>query len=176
MTLKTEVIMEHTISELSRSGGHEQLPDISEDLVFSEDQESVNFNFTATTPGMEIGLAPFSQSAKSQSAKYDKEFIQSTLQQEPHNSSAKVLKNMETSMASALSRGSGMSSGNFCLAADNIFSMNEKVSTIEKLNTKLESDKQRLSSQLNQMLSKFKDLQIKYDIQLKIKEKDEEGL
>jgi hypothetical protein len=34
-------------------------------------------------------------------------------------------------MISALSRGSGMSSGNFCLAADNMFSMNEKIKTIE---------------------------------------------
>jgi hypothetical protein len=48
---------------------------------------------------------------------------------------------METSMASALSRGSGMSSGNFCLAADNIFSMSEKVATIEKQNLQLENDK-----------------------------------
>ena len=52
-------------------------------------------------------------------------------------------------MASALSRGSGMSSGNFCLAAENIFSMNEKVSTIEKEKMKLELDKERLSQQLN---------------------------
>ena len=45
-------------------------------------------------------------------------------------------------MASALSRGSGMSSGNFCLAADNIFSMNEKC-------RRLEQDKARLTAQLN---------------------------
>jgi hypothetical protein len=48
-------------------------------------------------------------------------------------------------MVSALSRGSGMSSGNFCLAADNIFSMNEKVSTVEKQNKKLQLDKERLT-------------------------------
>jgi len=63
-------------------------------------------------------------------------------------------------MSSALSRGSrdsGMSSGRFCLAADNIFSMNEKCK-------RLEQDKERLSNQLNQMLKSYKDLQGKYDV------------
>lgn len=83
-----------------------------EDLNFSEDQTTlkdntmVNFNLTN---------------------------VPEDLQKIPElNVSTKVAKNMELSMASALSRGSGMSSGNFCLAAENIFSMNEKVSTIEK--------------------------------------------
>jgi len=44
-----------------------------------------------------------------------------------------------------------MSSGNFCLAADNIFSMNEKC-------RRLEQDKARLTTQLNQMLKSYRDL------------------
>jgi len=44
---------------------------------------------------------------------------------------------MMNSAVSAASRGSGMSSGKFCLAADNIFSMNDKCQ-------KLEYDKERL--------------------------------
>jgi hypothetical protein len=96
-------------SELSRSAGQEQLPDIGEeDYVLSEDQQTVNFNLTSTNAG-------------------------------------KAPKNTEMLNSSAISRGSGMSSGNFCLAAENIFSMNEKVSVFQKLNKKLECDKERLS-------------------------------
>ena len=46
----------------------------------------------------------------------------------------------DMTMASALSRGSGMSSGNYCLAADNIFSMNEKVKTMDEKVQTMESE------------------------------------
>jgi len=62
-----------------------------------------------------------------------------------------------------------MSSGNFCLVADNLQSMNEKCK-------RLEQDKQRLNGQLNQMLKTYKDLQVQHDIQDKIADQDEEGL
>tara|TARA_B110000285_G_C15027923_1_gene565168 strand:+ start:659 stop:1090 length:432 start_codon:yes stop_codon:yes gene_type:complete len=62
-----------------------------------------------------------------------------------------------------------MSSGNFCLVADNLQSMNEKCK-------RLEQDKQRLNGQLNQMLKTYKDLQVQHDVQNKITDQDEEGL
>jgi chromosome segregation ATPase len=62
-----------------------------------------------------------------------------------------------------------MSSGNFCLVADNLQSMNEKCK-------RLEQDKQRLNGQLNQMLKTYKDLQVQHDVQHKITDQDEEGL
>jgi len=62
-----------------------------------------------------------------------------------------------------------MSSGNFCLVADNLQSMNEKCK-------RLEQDKQRLNGQLNQMLKTYKDLQVQQDVQHKIADQDEEGL
>ena len=49
-----------------------------------------------------------------------------------------VQANMGNSVMSAASRGSGMSSGKFCLAADNIFAMNDKCQ-------RLENDKERLA-------------------------------
>ena len=53
-------------------------------------------------------------------------------------------------MASALSRGSGMSSGNFNLAADILqSSMNEKLNAVENEKKRLERDKSRLNMQLN---------------------------
>lgn len=65
--------LEHQ-SELSRSAGQEQLPDISEeDLVFSEDQNSVNFNLTATNnKTLKNGLAPFKQEPLNNSVKVQK--------------------------------------------------------------------------------------------------------
>ena len=68
-------------------------------------------------------------------------------------------------MLSALSRGSGMTSGNFCLAADNLQAANEEIiiknedlaSANEKCK-RLEQDKQRLNGQLNQMLKTYKGL------------------
>ena len=90
---------------------------------------------------------------------------------------------MMNSAVSAASRGSGMSSGKFCLAADNIFSMNEKCQQLEFSMSRmggekerLEQDKARLSTQLNKMLKSYKDLQTKYDVANQIKEQDEDGL
>lgn len=62
----------------------------------------------------------------------------------------------QMSLVSAISRGSGMSSGNYCLAADNFIGLNEKC-------RRLEQDKVRLTSQINQMLQVHRELQAKLE-------------
>lgn len=65
---------------------------------------------------------------------------------------------MQATMLSALSRGSGMTSGNFCLAADNLQAANVDLATANEKCKRLEQDKQRLNGQLNQMLKTYKGL------------------
>ena len=70
-----------------------------------------------------------------------------------------------------------MSSGNFCLAADNLqSSMNEKLSAVEQEKSRLERDKSRLNMQLNKMLHSYKELQEKYEIAEIVKLEDGEGI
>lgn len=131
---------------------------INRDLDMTND-ESVNFNLTST----QIGL---SDSINKTGGK-----LQQTLMQKSQKlGNGQVL---QASINSRVSRDSGMSSGNFCFAADN---MVQQASEMKERCERLEQDKSRLTGQVNQMLKNYREMELKYEVQNKISEADEEGL
>ena len=91
------------------------------------------------------------------------------------NAQAQSIDSPTNTNLDVMSRGSGMTSGNFCFADD--AKRKDQIQLMEAKDQcqRLEMDKSRLNNQLNAMLKNYKELELKYKVKT-IEEQDEDGL